>query len=153
MEEDRREFLKKFALLSSTSLMIVGCPNAVYGPPPTNEQKNIIIYYKDSNGNLVSLHQKENIPLNLTIVVKFPNKMSSETKNNIHLLDKKEELISCNKKWKTEYILELQPIKNSIEYNSDYKLTINTAIQDKSGNLLTQNEYAFVAEFKTTKDR
>ena len=158
MEEERREFLKKFLLLSSVPIIFNGCPNAVYGPPPSSENnetnpiiRKSIIYYKDTKGSLILLHNKSDISLKPTIIIKFPNKMSSESKAIVNLVDKKNELISCNKKWETEYILELQPIEDSLEYDSNYRLIIDETIQDKEGNLLDRENYFLVADFRTSR--
>jgi len=167
VEEDRREFLKKFALLSSVPILFNGCPNAVYGPPPSSEdndtihavygpppiiKKEHIIYYRDIKDNLILLNSRKNIPLEPTIVIKFPNKMGSESKNSITLLDEKDELISCNKKWKTEYILEIQPIEDSLKYDSNYSLIIDKTIQNKDGDLLDTEKYFFGAYFTTLRE-
>jgi len=152
MEENRRDFLKKFVLLSSVPIMFNGCsPNAVYGPPPTTEQT--IIYYRDKEGNLLPLHQKEKIPLDVSIIIEFPNKMDSESKNTVNLTDEKDIFVSCKKEWKDEYILELEPIEGGLEYNMNYIITIDKAIQDKEGNLLEENEYSLIAKFTTQNNK
>ena len=160
MEEDRREFLKKFALLSSVPILFSGCPNTVYGPPPNSEnndtetqiEKNII-YYIDREGNSISLYNKYDVPIDLTINVTFPNKMNRDAENNVYLMNDKDELVSCVKKWEGDYILELKPIENSIDYDSSYTLTIDDSIQDREGNLLDKERYLLIAKFRTMSQK
>ena len=172
MEEERRKFLEKFALLSSASLVLGGCsPNVVYGPPPSEENettegldedalvvygppptiKKSLIFYQEAEGELLPLNQKDTLPLMPLIVIQFPTKMEETSQNSVNLMDAEEEALTVIKRWKSEAVLEIQPREGEMHYDTPYTVVIDQGIQDREGEVLEEEEYALVATFKTMK--
>jgi len=152
MKSDRREFLEKFVVLGSATLIFSGCggggtTGAVYGPPPVDN--STMIFFKDNQGDLIVLDSAIDLPLDLLIIIEFPTEMNIDIEQNIHLIDEFENIVSLKLNWKTECILEIKATEDEIKYDKFYTLKVDTDTVDKEGSLIDLPEYLFSATFRT----
>lgn len=142
----RREFLKKFAMLSGGALMLgasaIGC--GTYSALPSV----VGIYFYDGGMHKVDLRRNQNVPVHTQFVFVFSTDMdTAPIRTEITFVDSNSNPIAFTTGWVDSRTLSVTPSAD-LSLNTDYILTVKDA-QDSAGNPL--NEFASAsAEFRTT---
>lgn len=146
---NRREFLKKFSLLSSTPLIFFGV-RCVYGPPSEFDEPARVreIYYQHPYFGLFPVNRKREIPVDISFEIEFTYPMDTATENIVNFKDSKGEGIELNLKWKNGNNLVVTPEK-SLNFAAGYTISISSDAKDIHGDNIIINESA-AAEFNTT---
>lgn len=155
---NRREFLKKFALLSSAPLMaysIYGCDSgpstgAVYGPPPPDDTAPEVygIYLHDAQVGDRDLNEDTNVPVDVSFEVEFTERMDDTTINGIHLrCDDDDTDVSFEGVWITSLIVLITPVNNLTQGNR-YTLFVDESAKDLAGNAINLTQMSS-ASFET----
>ncbi len=139
----RREFLKKFAMLSCGTLMLgatsIGCP----GVDVTALPSVIGVYFYDAAMQKVELRGNNNVPVHTRFEFVFSTDMNGAS---ITFVDSNSNPIAFTQAWVDARTLSLTPSAD-LSLSTDYILTVEYA-NDSIGNPL--NPYASAsAAFKT----
>ena len=156
----RREFLKTFALLSSTSLIAglsPGCgfsenpfpPQAAYGPmPPENTTPEVAaIYYIDNQANRVLLPGNQSVPVQIVCRIDFSKAMNTTALITINFADSAGYAVPISKAWTTDQTLTLTPV-SQLASDTVYSVSVGSDAQDIYGNAI-QLTAAAAASFRT----
>jgi hypothetical protein len=157
---NRREFLKKFALLSSTPLMahcIYGCDlrpstGAVYGPAPPDdtapEVYGIYLHVAQAGDGDLNLNEDTNVPVDASFEVEFTEAMDITSINGIHIrCDNDDTEVSIEGVWMTMLIALITPVSN-LNQDSRYTLFVDESVKDQAGNLINLTQMSS-ASFET----
>jgi len=159
----RREFLKKFAALSTASVLFginAGCsdpnntgalygppPVALYGPSPVTDPMVLGIYFVDADTTLVSLYGHTSVPINSKFVFKCTTDMSMTVPATVTLSDAGNNPVALNAPvWDDARSLSVTPSAN-LSNSTDYTLSLTDA-KDATGKSIIINSSAS-ANFKT----
>lgn len=148
----RREFVKKFAMLSCSALMLsamtIACPSGL----PRNALPSLIgIYFYDGDMNLVELRGNQTVPVHTRFVLVFSTDMNTDLhfgsyRTGITFEDSNSNPVGFTLGWGDARTLKLA-LNADLSINTDYILTVDRA-EDKLGNPL--NDYADAsATFRT----
>jgi hypothetical protein len=145
---NRRTFLKQFALLSSTPLLLQslsGCsigaeygppPLSEYGPPPvddTSPQVDGIYIHEPQSGSGV-VDNASDVPVNASFEVEFTEAMNPATADSIHLhSDQANQEIEIDVAWLTSRIVLITPVA-LLEHGMGYTLSVDATASDLEGN-------------------
>ena len=153
----RREFLKRFAALSSASLLLgmTGCaeygpsPVAAYGPGPAGDPRVTRIYSIDVNANRVVLADNQSVPIDSAFEIQFSTRMDTtapltvvlhdDTNNNAVALDLPV--------WGNDYSASVTPSAVLLN-NTAYTLSVTDATSAAGKKLVIDSNAA--ASFKTS---
>jgi hypothetical protein len=144
----RREFVKKFAMLSGGALMLsvtaIGCS----GTYDEDLSSVIGIYFYDAGMQKVELRGNDNVPVHTQFAFVFSTDMNTDLDFSwITLVDSNNNPIVFTEVWDDVRTLRLTPSAD-LSFNTDYILTVKNA-EDSIGNPL--NVYASAsAAFRTT---
>lgn len=157
----RRQFLKKFAALSSASLLFginAGCgPSstqdptpevwAMYGPAPITDPAVSGIYYAVDHTTLLSLDGHQDVPIYCKFVINFTTRMNTATPPVVTLVDNGNNAIVLKTPvWETAFSASVMP-SAALLNNSNYILSLTDAT-DETGNMILIDSSAS-ATFKT----
>lgn len=148
----RREFLKKFALLSGGTLMLSAASIACTGLPKSALPSLIGIYFYDGDMQRVELRGNQTVPVHTQFAFVFSTDMNTDLhlfsyRTGITFVDSNNNPVRFNEGWVDARTLNLTPSAD-LSFNTDYILTVYKA-EDSIGNPL--NDYADAsAAFRTT---
>lgn len=144
----RREFLKKFAMLSGGMLMLSATTVACSGTKDTALPSVIGMYFYDGDRKKVELRENHTVPVHTQFVLVFSTDMNTGSyKTALTFADSNSAPIDFTKTWEDARTLILTPLAD-LSLSTDYILTVNDA-EDSTGNRL--NDYAKAsASFRTT---
>jgi hypothetical protein len=148
----RREFLKKFALLSGGTLMLSATTIACSSELPRTALPSLIgIYFYDGDMNKVELRGNQTVPVHTQFAFVFSTDMNTDLhltsyRTRITFVDSNSNPIGFTDGWVNARTLNLTPSAD-LSFNTDYILTVYKA-EDSIGNPL--NDYADAsAAFRT----
>jgi len=154
----RRAFLRKFAALSSASLLLSlhhGCgpvygPKSVYGPPPVGSVTGI--YFLDSQSNQVPLKGSDAVPVHTQFVISFSiDMLMSSVASAINFTDSGNNSVAYTKTWDTtnsqSRTIRVIP-ESDLLHNESYTLSVGPSAMDSYGRYLNVTADA-TAYFKT----
>jgi hypothetical protein len=144
----RREFLKKFAMVSGGALVLSATAMACYGPMPRENALPSVIgmYCLDAQPNKVLLSGNQNVPVHTTFVIDFSTEMNVSVPATVLFVDAADNPVACDKAWNGDLSLNVTP-QADLAYNAGYTLTIQDA-EDRRGNRLSTDS-ASTSSFKT----
>jgi hypothetical protein len=160
----RRAFLKRFAMLSSATMLMgmgIGCGSnyepgnnfyVAYGPPPTGATTVTGIYFIDSQSTQVLLQGAQAVPLHTQFIIDFSADMSmSSVADAITFIDAANQPVVCSKEWDTtnshNRTINVIPVSD-LSHDASYSLSVGYNALDSSGlGLLSINDAS--AAFKT----
>lgn len=144
----RREFLKKFAMVSGGALMLSATAMACYGPMPRDNALPSVIgmYFIDGQGQKVFLPGNQNVLIHTKFVIDFSTEMNTSAPATILFIDSNNNPVAYSKAWDNNQSLSVTP-SSDLAYNTGYTLTAEDA-EDTRGNKLNSNATA-TASFKT----
>ncbi len=146
---ERREFLKKFSILSSSvSLVFFNCIHAAYGPPEPEKFFVSGIYFIDAGDTSVTLKDAAEVAAGAAFEIQFTKNMNDRCIKNIHFFSEENEVIDFNSSWKSDQKLSLSPMV-SLRFAFGYKLEVDKDAVSSEGNKIELNDAA-IAEFTTT---
>ncbi len=146
----RREFLKKFAYLSSGALMLSVTTTACYGPMGSQQEYPMVsgIYFLDAEGRNMLLQNIQNVPLQTKFTIEFTDDMNTATPASVSLTGPANTSVGCdNKVWETVRLLTVVPAEN-LAPDTEYTLRLGDDTKDARGYNLWLTESA-TAVFKT----
>ena len=159
---NRREFLKRFALLSSTPIVTIGLsgcggggaeysppPAPVYGPPAYEISPEVEgMYIHDSQVGDGILDDATDVPIDASFEVEFTKQMDFDSINAIHLdYNDDSNQIAIEGSWLTPSIALIEPIAH-LNPDGRYTLYVDETARDLDGNLIVLTEMSD-AQFKT----
>ncbi len=145
-EFSRREFLRTFALLSSSTLLVglnsgcgtsSGVPRALYGPAPPNVTHPEVssFYYMDAQSNHVTLDSNQNVPVQVACLIEFTKDMNTSKQVTISFSDAALNPVPFSKSWQDARTLSVTP-SSSLSPGTSYTLGIGDDAEDTYGNTL-----------------
>jgi hypothetical protein len=162
---NRREFLQRFALLSSAPIVTIGLsgcgssgadpvygpsPAPVYGPPPADEISPEVdgMYIHDPQVGNGILNNATDVPIDSSFEVEFTKQMDSESINAIHLdYNDDNTQVAIEGSWLTPLIALIEPMAD-LNHGGIYTLYVDETAKDLDGNLIDLMEMSD-AQFKT----
>ncbi len=142
----RREFLRTFALLSSSSLLIglnSGCgssdpvPRVLYGPLPPNATHPEVssVYYLDAQSNHVLLANNQNVPVQVACLMEFTKDMNTSIPVAIALTDSTPAAVPFTRSWQDARTIAVTP-SSPLAADTAYTLGVGDNAEDTYGNAL-----------------
>ncbi len=144
----RREFLRTFALLSSSTLFAglnSGCgtstsgpvARAAYGPPPPSVSHPEVssIYYLDSQSNHILLANNQNVPVQVSCMIEFIEDMNTAIQVSIAFTDSTPAAVPFTQSWPDARTLAVTP-SSPLAAGTMYTLGIGDDAEDTYGNTL-----------------
>lgn len=147
-EYSRREFLRRFAMLSSASLLGLnfGCsdagpgaeygPIALYGPAPVNNPMVSAIYFIDSQSNYIPLQNNQSVFILFACFIDFSKDMNTSAPTTMAFTDASGNAVPFTKSWINPRTLEVTPI-TPLQFNTTYTLSVGNDAEDILGNKIT----------------
>ena len=144
----RRQFLKKFAMLSGGALMLSAVMTACSGKNYTALPSVIGMYFDDAGIQKAELRGNQNVPVHTQFTFVFSTDMRTDSAwTGITFADSNSNPVDFTRSWVDARTLIVTASAN-LSFNTDYILTVTDAI-DSAGNPL--NPYASAsAAFRTT---
>jgi hypothetical protein len=164
MENDswisRREFLKRFAILSIASAGGLGCvcvPVVVYGPPPEPEygpppvEGPLVrrMTYLAEDGSEIDLYGSMGVSLNAQFLIYFSAAMTEASQNAVSLSDADGGAVSFEPLWSQMDILKVVPAAE-LQPGTRYILEVGGGAEGAQGDPFQWTESAR-AEFLTAE--
>jgi Big-like domain-containing protein len=154
-EYSRREFLRRFAVLSSASLIVLnsGCSEPIgqdmYGPPPANlvHPEVTAIYFTDSQSNKIFLQNNQSVPVQVVCRIDFSKSMNTAAPVTISFADSAGNIAPISQSWANDLTLVITPISQLL-FNTTYTLSVGNDAEDAFGNRIILTADATVT-FKT----
>jgi Bacterial Ig-like domain len=161
-EYSRREFLRRFAMLSSASLigLSFGCadtredapvygPVVAYGPPPINLTRPAVtaIYFIDSQSSTILLQNNQNVPVQVICRIDFSKSMNTAVPVTISFDDSAGTVVPVSQLWANDLTLVVTPI-SQLNINTTYTLSVGNDAEDTFGNKIVLTAAA-AATFRT----
>ena len=152
MDDDysRREFLKKFAYLSSGALVLSVTTTACYGPMGAQQGYPMVsgIYFVNTDGSNGLLQNSQNVPLQTKFKIEFTDDMNFEAPASVFLTGPANTPVGCdNNVWETNRLLTVTPAQD-LAPDTEYTLRVDDDAKDARGYNLWLTESA-TAVFKT----
>jgi hypothetical protein len=138
----RREFLKKFAVLSGGALMLSATAMACYGPmPPQNSLPSVVgMYCYDAGLNKVELQGNQNVLVNTAFEIDFSKNMNTTAQTAIQFTDSNSVPVDIAQAWDDSRTLRVTPASD-LSYDTEYTLSVEDA-WDTAGNPLNGSRSA-----------
>ncbi len=122
MQDDcsRRDFLKKFALLSAGTFVLGATTMACYGPmgpQPSSIATVSGMYFLDASSNLQLLRNSQEVPVDTTFKIHFFNQMNTTVDATVEFTD--QNAVPFGQAWDSDFILSVAPssyLLNATEY-------------------------------------
>jgi hypothetical protein len=160
-EYSRREFLRRFAMFSSASLLIglnTGCGSsdpekvrviALYGPVPVYGPLVLVdaIYFNDNQSNRIPLQNSQNVFILVVCLVDFSKDMNTSAPTTITFNDSAGRTVPFSKSWRNSRTLEVAPLSQLL-FNTTYTLSVGNDAEDTLGNKIILTPGA-AATFRT----
>ena len=151
-DDSRREFLKKFAELSSASLLYTACSDkvvygpspVVYGPPPVTV---VNIYFRDAHNVSQVLAGRQDVPVHTAFEFQFSRAMDTSKLPTVSLSDSNNRDVACLRAWPASTSLLATPASD-LEPNTPHTLRLGDDARDATGTLVQLTSSA-TASFKT----
>lgn len=151
----RRDFLKKFALLSAGTLMLSATSLACYGPPggALYGPGAVItlrvngMFFVDAQSNHVSLYGNQSVPIHTQFLIEFSQTMDKSAPTTLSLTDSNNSPVADSKTWGNDYTVHVTP-NSDLMHSADYTLRVGNDTVDINGNKLEITDTA-TAVFKT----
>ncbi len=143
----RREFLRTFAMLSSSALVAGlnnGCggssdpnPRAMYGPSPPNLTRPMVrsFYYVNAQLNRVDLFNNQYVPVQVTCLVEFTKDMNTSKQVTISFTDSTPAVVLFTQSWQDARTLSIAP-SSPLATGTSYTLGVGGDAEDTYGNTL-----------------
>ncbi len=151
-ECSRRQFLKKFAMLSAASLSLSAVTLACYGPSPNTPSISpqvSTMYFKDAQSNNVSLYGNQNVPVHTTFIIVFSTAMNTTGPSTVIFTDSNSNPVAFDKVWDNNAPSSLMVTPQAdLSLDSVYTLKMGGDAVDTFGNTMTLTDSA-TAIFKT----
>jgi hypothetical protein len=153
----RREFLKKFALLSAGTVLsatFLACrPEAVYGPGPVAPCRVSGMHFVDAQSNQVPLNGNQSVPVHTQFLIEFSTTMSRSAPTTTTLTDSNSSPVAHSKTWDNgvspypNHAIIVVP-SSDLANNMEYTLRVGNDAYDTSGNRIEITDTA-TAVFRT----
>lgn len=162
----RRAFLKKFAMLSSASMLMgigIGCsspngtapvygPVAVYGPQPVGSTTVTGIYFVDSQSTQALLQGSQAVPVHTQFMINFSADVNmASVADAITFVDSGNNAVACSKAWDTTNFqnrtINVIPASD-LSHGTSYALGVGAGATDSNGSSISVTNDA-TADFKT----
>lgn len=144
-EYSRREFLRKFAMLSSASLLVGlngGCGSSgsqdnrvLYGPLPAEFERPVVnsIYLTDSQSNRIPLQNNVNVPVQVVCLIDFSKSMNTTAPAAISFSDAAGNSVPVSTAWANDSTLVITPV-SQLSFGTTYTLSLGNDAEDIFGN-------------------
>lgn len=141
-EYSRREFMRRFAMLTSLSLLIGlnnGCGfsdnSGLFTRLPDEAVPPVVnsIYFTDSQANRIALKNNVNVPVQIVFLIDFSKSMNTVAPITISFTDSAGNAVLFSKSWANDLTLTITPLSQLL-LGTTYTLSVGRDAQDIFGN-------------------
>jgi hypothetical protein len=150
-DSSRRDFLKKFALLSAGSLMLSATTLACYGPGPVSNGPTIPctvsgMFFVDVQSHRAMLSGDQNVPVHTQFLIEFSKTMNKSAATTVVFTDPNTNAVAYTTSWGNDYALSVTPVSD-LSADHEYTLRVTAAVSADGAVLEITN--TATAVFKT----
>ena len=127
----RREFLKKFAVLSAGTLVLGATTMACYGPMGPRPSATVSgMYFLDASLKLWSLKNNQTVPVDAIYKIYFIDPMNMAVGATVEFTDLNNVLVPYGQVWDSDTVLSVAPSSNLLF--TEYRLVV-VEVENKAG--------------------
>ena len=128
----RREFLKKFAVLSAGTLVLGATTIACYGPMGPRPSATVSgMYFLDTSLKLWSLKNNQTVPVDARFKIYFIDSMNTAVAATVEFNDLNNVSVPFDQVWDSDTVLSVAPSSNLL-FSTEYRLVV-VEVENKAG--------------------